>query len=637
MTVVETTDGAVTTDVAMTVLDEVAPQRHGHDNPAFADTHEARRRKSPTITSNTQVNGENAPTHHDPQPQEEDHSLLAFIFNHRFVKGKTAGLSQWQGPIIAFIVTTAYAAFVICALFIDNIIEETSFWCDAEGLLVVITGILFIMMFYYLIIKAFFGKVLHEKLVVPLSALGDNLVRVRWVPWVAFVVLVAGAITFIAVDVQGETIRLQSLCGVASVLLFGFIFSAAPLKVRWRHVAWGVSLQFVLGLLILRWPLGREVFECMSDKVATFLNFTSAGSSFVFGDLATEEPSIFAFATLPVILFFSFCIQILYYYGAMQTIVIKLGWFLQVTIGTTACESVNAAANIFLGMTEAPLLIKPFIPDMTKSELHAVLTGGFATIAGSVLAAYISFGVDPVHLISASVMNAPAALALSKLFYPETEESKTNADNIKIEKGKEANMLHAATVGVTNAIPLVVNIGANLVAFMAFIEMINHVFDWSCTMVGFEQDTCSLESLFGVIFMPLAWVMGVEWDKCDEVGELVGLKITVNEFVAYSKLADMRDAGMLSKRAEIIATYALCGFSNISSIGINLGGFGAMAPSRRGDLAKVVVRAMVTGSCACFLTASIAGTLLSAEEDTEPAFYHRHLDSLATLQGTVGH
>ncbi|KAG0723855.1 Sodium/nucleoside cotransporter 2 [Chionoecetes opilio] len=569
--------------------------------------------------------------HH--KPGDEHQSFLSFLVSHPAVRRKTAVLAQWRGPVVALTVAAAYVAFVIAALFIENKVEEDNYWCDAEGLLVVITGLLLIGLLYYLIIKAFFGKVLYRNLIIPLSALSDNLLRVRWVPWVVFAVLVAGALTFIGVDVRKETIRLQSLCGIAAVLLFGFIFSAAPRKVRWRHVAWGVSLQFVLGLLILRWPLGQAVFECLSDKVATFLAFTNEGSAFVFGNLATADPQIFAFATLPVIMFFSFCIQILYYFGVMQTVVMKLGWLLQVTIGTTPCESVNAAANIFLGMTEAPLLIKPFLPHMTKSELHAVLTGGFATIAGSVLAAYISFGVDPVHLISASVMNAPAALAFSKLFYPETEESSTKANNIKIEGGKEANWLHAATVGVTNAIPLVANIAANLVAFISFIAFINHIFDWSCVLVGFEKDTCSLESLFGWIFMPLAWVMGVEWAMCDRVGELIGLKITVNEFVAYSKLAEMREDGLLSKRAEIIATYALCGFSNISSIGINLGGFGAMAPSRRGDLAKVVVRAMIAGSCACFLTASIAGTLLSVDDDL--TFYQRHLASLATLREAV--
>lgn len=635
MTSLETTNGEVKTTVAMNVLEEEAVRdQQGHHNPAFTDHTDNNRRLT---RSGTQMSAISVPPSGEQKVRDEGHSLLAFLFNIPVVKNKTAGLSQWQTPIIAITITAAYVAFVIAALFVENKVEEADYWCDAEGLLVVITGILFIGVFYYMIIKPFFGKTLQRKLLAPLSALSDNLLRVRWVPWVLFAVLVAAELIFIGVDVHSDTIRLQSLCGVATVLLFGFVFSAAPLKVRWRHVAWGVSLQFTLGLLILRWPLGQNVFECLSDKVATFLNFTTEGSSFVFGDLATQEPSIFAFATLPVILFFSFCIQILYYYGAMQTIVIKLGWFLQLTIGTTACESVNAAANIFLGMTEAPLLIKPFISDMTKSELHAVLTGGFATIAGSVLAAYINFGVDPVHLISASVMNAPAALAFSKLFYPETEETKTNADNIKIEKGQEANVLHAATVGVTNALPLVANIAANLIAFLAFIGLINHVLDWSCMLVGSEEGTCSLESLFGWIFMPLAWVLGVQWSECDLVGQLIGLKITVNEFVAYSKLADMRDDGLLSKRAEVIATYALCGFSNISSIGINLGGFGAMAPERRGDLAKVVVRAMIAGSCACFLTASIAGTLLSVEEDESPAFYQRHLDSLTTLQEALRH
>ncbi|MPC39093.1 Solute carrier family 28 member 3 [Portunus trituberculatus] len=323
--------------------------------------------------------------------------------------------------------------------------------------------------------------------------------------------------------------RLQSLLGVVVLLLFGFIFSVAPKKVRWRHVAWGMALQFILGLIILRWPFGRSVFECLAGKVATFLAFTDEGAGFVFGDLATVD-RIFAFSVLPVILFFSFCVQILYYYGVMQWVVIKMGWFLQVTIGTTACESVNAAANIFLGQTEAPLLIKPFIPQMTKSELHAVLTGGFATVAGSVMAAYISFGVNPAHLLSASVMSAPAALAFSKLFYPETRKSKTNVKNIQIAKGEEANLLHAAMVGVTNAIPLVANIAANLVAFYAFIAFGSHVFDWTCTLAGAEEGTCSIEASF----LRVETVLQHSLPKTNHVGvkvwtNHVGIKVQTND------------------------------------------------------------------------------------------------------------
>ncbi|KAK7065211.1 hypothetical protein SK128_010433 [Halocaridina rubra] len=363
-----------------------------------------------------------------------------------------------------------------------------------------------------------------------------------------------------------------------------------------------------MGLIVLKWSVGEAIFKCLAAKVATFLAFTDEGSSFVFG-LLVYEYEIFAFKVLSVTLFFSFCIQILYYFGVMQWIVIKMGWFLQITIGTTACESVNAAANIFLGQTEAPFLIKPYLPKMTKSEIHAVMTGGFATIAGSVLAAYISFGVDAVSLLSASVMNAPAALAYSKLFYPEVEKSKTTTKDIKIEKGEEANWLHAAMTGVTNAIPMVANIAANLICFYAFIALCSHFLNWLCMLVGTEEEVCYIENIFGWVFMPLAWALGVPWEECHKVGELIGMKTVVNEFVAYDALAKMIQAGELSTRAELIATYALCGFSNVSAIGIMLGGLGTMAPERKHDMATIVVRAVIAGSCASFLTSCVAGKL----------------------------
>ncbi|XP_069158264.1 uncharacterized transporter YutK isoform X2 [Procambarus clarkii] len=551
----------------------------------------------------------------EQEEEEEDYNILTFLPCYPSIKKRITSITRrrqtklWAWRLVLLVLSALYAAYFIAVLTIPTKIQEESYWCRGDGFLILITVIGVIGLLYFKVVKPLWGRVLFDKVITPLEGVCSKLWRNKWVRWGVYVGLVGSVVTFLVVDSRDAPRRLVSLFGIFVLLLFGFVFSVAPRKIRWRHVAWGMGLQFLLGLAILRWSLGRAVFQCAGDKVSAFLAFTDAGSSFVFGTLVSKD-HIFAFQVLSVILFFSFCIQILYYWGVMQWVVLKLGWLLQVTVGTTACESVNAAANIFLGQTEAPLLIKPFIRLMTKSELHAVMTGGFATIAGSVLAAYISFGVDPVHLLSASVMSAPAALAFSKLFYPETKQSRTGVKDIKIEKGDEANWLHAAMVGVTNAIPLVANIAANLIAFYAFIALCSSVFDWSCTLAGSEPGVCSLESLFGWIFMPLAWVMGVEWSECDKVGQLIGIKTIVNEFVAYSRLAEMKKREELSKRAEIIATYALCGFSNISAIGINLGGFGAMAPERKADLAKVVVRAMIAGSCACFLTACVAGSLL---------------------------
>lgn len=582
-------------------------EAEGNEQPSF--------RMSAIMADNCQVPQE--PQHQqEEEEEEEDYSILTYLPCYPVLKQKMntittrRQMSTWARQMVLLVLAALYFAYFIAVLAVSTKIEKEDYWCSGDGLLIIITVIVVIGIFYFQVVKPFWGTFLYRCVVKPLNNFAGKMWQYRVVRWLVYLGLVAAVAVFLAFDAWEDPHRLVSLFGVFVLLIFGFVFSTAPRKIIWRQVAWGMGLQFVLGLIILRWRLGQAVFQCAGGKVSQFLSFTDSGSGFVFGKLVSEQ-HIFAFQVLSVILFFSFCIQILYYWGVMQWIVLKLGWFLQVTVGTTACESVNAAANIFLGQTEAPLLIKPYISLMTKSELHAVMTGGFATIAGSVLAAYISFGVDAAHLLSASVMSAPAALAFAKLFYPETRKSRTGVKDIKIVKGNESNWLHAAMIGVTNAIPLVANIAANLIAFYAFIALCSHVFDWSCTLAGSEEGVCSLESLFGWIFMPLAWVMGVDWSECDKVGELIGIKTIVNEFVAYARLAEMKKAGELSVRAEIIATYALCGFSNISSIGINLGGFSAMAPDRKADLAKVVVRAMIAGSCACFLTACIAGTLLN--------------------------
>ena len=287
-----------------------------------------------------------------------------------------------------------------------------------------------------------------------------------------------------------------------------------------------------------------------------------------------------------------------------------LGWGLQMTVGTTPCESMNAAANIFLGQTEAPLLIKPFLPLMTSSELHCVMASGMATIAGSVLAAYISFNVSAAHLLTASVMSAPAALAASKLLYPETKKTKTTIENIdNLPKGQEANILDAASQGAVSAVFLVANIGGTLIAVLAFIGFLNGCLGWFCLLVGYPDVT--IQYVLGKIFMPIAWLMGVDTSDLENVGQLLGLKSFVNEFVAYSKMNVIKDE--LTERSKIIATYALCGFANPASIGIQIAGFSTLAPTRRSDISQCALRAYCAGSLACFMTACIAGTLIEVQ------------------------
>ncbi|XP_068207832.1 uncharacterized transporter YutK-like [Palaemon carinicauda] len=609
-----------------------------HDNPAFTveDAYERavddlEERLSPSVlvkrapasldsSADRMVNGRQFDDEGkgDEEP-ERDYSLLTllpFVLNGvQAVKSRIPITDKEWTTVrkIGFttVLSVGYVAYFIAVLVISTELQKGDYWCDADGLLIILTVIAAINILYFQIIKPLFGKTIYRVVIKPLAKMINEAFSHTIVAVIFTLAIFGGLLAFLIVDAWDEIWRLQSLIGIVVLILFGFIFSTAPGKIRWRHILWGLAIQFILGLLILKWPVGAAIFNCLSGKVTTFLGFTDVGSAFVFGDYLVKDLKVFAFKVLPVTLYFSFCIQILYYFGIMQWFVLKLGWCLQVTIGTTACESVNAAANIFLGQTEAPLLIKPYLWKMTKSEIHAVMTGGFATIAGSVMAAYISFGIDAASLLSASVMNAPAALALSKLFYPEIEKSKTTTNDIKIGRGDEANWLHAAMVGVSNALPMIANIAANLICFYAFVDMCSHVTNWMCMLAGAEDGVCTIENIFGYIYMPLAWVLGVTWSECHMVGELIGMKTIINEFKAYDELAKLVKAGAISKRAELISTYALCGFANVSSVGIVLGGLGSLAPERKHDMAVIVVRAMIAGSCASFLTSCIAGTMLS--------------------------
>ncbi|EFX87746.1 hypothetical protein DAPPUDRAFT_22032, partial [Daphnia pulex] len=476
-------------------------------------------------------------------------------------------------------------------------------WCNGVGLLIIITVITYVSLFYFQVVKKFWGKSIDRAVLKPIGAHFDRIWKFRLVQYGVYLVIVAALITFLVIDTKDERYRLVSFFGLLVFILLGWIFSKHPSKVKWSHVTWGVGLQFIFGLIVLRWELGRQVIQCLGDKITIFLDYSNEGSGFVYGYLVTDKNM--AGIILSVIFFFSFFVSILYYYGIMQWVVQKIGWLLQISIGTTAAESMNAAGNIFLGQTEAPLLIRPLLPKMTKSELHAVMTGGFATIAGGVLAAFISFGISASHLLSASVMSAPAALAFSKLFYPESEKSQTKAGDVKIPKGTESNALDAAAQGAANAVFLVLNIIANLIAFLAFIAFLNGIISWFGGLLGAPYVT--FEYIMGKIFIPVAWLMGVPAAECDLVANLVALKTIVNEFAAYSKLSEYVAQGIISKRAETIATYALCGFSNPGSIGTQIAALSTMAPERQSDLAQVAFRAFVAGSAACFMTACIAG------------------------------
>lgn len=466
------------------------------------------------------------------------------------------------------------------------------------------------------------------------------------------VLLMIGFLTFIIIDIAIERPRnLISCGGLCFYILFMFIFSHNPSKVKWRPVFWGVALQVIFAVLILRTSWGYDAFSWLGNRVTEFLANTDAGSIFVFGE--NYEAVFFAFKVLPVVVFFSTVVSVLYYLGVMQSVIKQLGRFLSWCLGTSPAESVNAAGNIFIGQTETPLMIRPFLADMTKSEIHAVMTGGFATVAGSVMAAYILYKVPANHLLSASVMSAPAALAMSKLFYPETQTPKhSGADAFNMAKGTERNLIEAASNGASMSIKLVANIAVNLIAFVALLQFVNSTLVWFGDRVGYDDFTFQLVCSY--VFWPLAFLMGVDYKDCRVVAELLGIKTFLNEFVAYvtlskyikNKLAleeylmnatknvtgnltglwehragdiylfdtdTTLKEGLISDRSVVIATYALCGFSNLASMGVQLGGLGALAPTRKSDMSKIVVRAMIAGNVACFMTACIAGLFYEGE------------------------
>lgn len=430
---------------------------------------------------------------------------------------------------------------------------------------------------------------------------------------------VVGLILWLALDTAQRPEQLISFAGICMFILILFACSKHHSAVCWRTVFWGLGLQFIFGILVIRTEPGFNAFQWLGDQIQIFLAYTVEGSSFVFGDTLVQN--VFAFQSLPIIIFFGCVMSILYYLGLVQWVIQKVAWFLQITMGTTAAETLAVAGNIFVGMTEAPLLIRPYLADMTISEIHAVMTGGFATIAGTVLGAFISFGIDASSLISASVMAAPCALALSKLVYPEVEESKFKSkEGLKLPRGEERNILEAASNGATDAISLVANVAANLIAFLAVLAFINATLSWLGEMVDIHG--LSFQVICSYVLRPMVFMMGVQWADCPLVAEIVGVKFFINEFVAYQQLSQYKNKRLsgveewingekqwISVKAEIITTFSLCGFANLSSIGITLGGLTSMIPQRKSDLCKIVVRALFTGACVSFISACMAGIL----------------------------
>ena len=377
-----------------------------------------------------------------------------------------------------------------------------------------------------------------------------------------------------------------------------------------RIVGWGLGLQLLLALIILKTPMGPPFFSFFDKAIKKLISFSDAGSDFLFKSFITDvgyHSALvnFAFRALPTIIFFSALMAVMYHFGIIQFVVKWIARIMQKNMGTSGSETLSVSANIFIGQTEAPLMVRPFIHSMTRSELMAVMTGGFATVAGGMMAIYVTMLRDipgiAGHLLAASIMSAPAAMAIAKIILPETEESETMGE-IKISIPKtDDNALEALSRGATDGMKLAANVAAMIVAFVSAIALVNYI-------LGFAG--LSLEMIFGFFFKPLAWTMGVPWEEAGIMGTLMGEKLIFTELIAYSNLRDLRLEEAISDRTAIIASYALCGFANFGSIGIQLGGIGGIAPERRKDLAKLALKAMIGGALASWMTATIAGILI---------------------------
>ena len=406
--------------------------------------------------------------------------------------------------------------------------------------------------------------------------------------------------------------RFTGILGILTMLALAFAFSTNRRAIRLKTVAWGLGLQFVFAVFVLRIDAGRIAFQKAGSAVTTLLGYAYARSHFVFKDLANPGSPLgyFAFGVLPTVIFIAAFFAVLYHFGIMQIIIRVFAWVMTRVMGASGAESLNVAASIFMGQTEAPLTIRPFLPDLTRSELMTVMTSGMAHVSGGIMAAYIAFGIDPKHLLSAVIMTAPGTLLMAKMLVPETEQAKTagkvvmSAEEEKTEK--EENLLGAISRGTTDGLYLALNIAAMLISFLALIALTNGIMGGIHNHIRYFPH--SLEQVFGYIFWPIAWVIGIPAHDCAAVGNLLGIRMVLNELVAFSQLGDQK--ALLDARTVTIATFALCGFANLSSIGIQIGGIGALAPNKRGQLARLGFRAMIAGTMANLMSASIAGMLL---------------------------
>ncbi len=407
--------------------------------------------------------------------------------------------------------------------------------------------------------------------------------------------------------------RFTGILGLLTMLGLAYAFSTNRRAIRPKTVAWGLGLQIAFAFFVLKIDLGRTLFQKAGDVVTRLLGYAFVGSQFVFGDLGKQGSHLgfyFAFQVLPTVIFICALFAVLYYVGVMQLVIKAAAWLMIRLMGVSGAESLNVAASIFMGQTEAPQTIRPFLPDLTYSELMTVMTSGMAHVSGSIMAAYIAFGIEPKHLLSAVIMTAPGTLLMAKMLVPETEVPKTAGRVVmseeEVEREKNENLLGAIARGTTDGLHMALNIAAMLISFLALIALLDGIMGGIHTHIAWFPS--SLEAILGALFAPIAWVIGVPWHDCRLIGNLLGVRMVLNELVAFSMLGPQK--AVLDPRSFTIATFALCGFANFSSIGIQMGGIGALAPNKKADLARLGIRAMLAGTMANLMSASIAGMLL---------------------------
>lgn len=407
--------------------------------------------------------------------------------------------------------------------------------------------------------------------------------------------------------------RFTGLLGMAVLLGLAYLFSTARKAIKLRTVLWGLGLQLAFAVFVLNFSVGRQIFQTLGDIVNKLLSFAFAGSEFVFGGLGMKTSSfgfIFAFQVLPTIIFIAAVFAFLYHVGVMQIFIRAFAWVMTRVMGASGAESLDIAASIFMGQTEAPLTIRPFLNQLTKSELMCVMTCGMAHVSGGIMAAYIAYGIEAKHLLTAVIMTAPGTLLLAKILVPETEEPLTAGKVHMPKMEKEANFLGAISRGTSDGLNLAINVGAMLISFIALLALVDYLIGGAHRWLGvhhFPWFPESLEQFFGWIFAPIAWLIGIPWKDAPVVGNLLGTRMSINEVVAFSKLGQIKN--VLDPRSFTITTFALCGFANFSSIGIQIGGIGALAPEQRGQLAKFGIRAMLAGTMANLMSACIVGIL----------------------------